>query len=143
MPVRSMLEEIASRIGGGGNLAFGARPMAPHDPPEIRGTTDRLFGEVGNDALFGGSAICRRMRLGWESRRNSHSVPVFRKSAGARLATPLTTSRLPPTPIQKLVFKCGICSAIQYSWRGDPRATKSSSAPLWLILATTAAESLK
>jgi len=46
-PVRELVERVAAAVGRPELVRYGARPMIPGDPPEIRAAVDRLTQEVG------------------------------------------------------------------------------------------------
>ncbi|WP_313899289.1 NAD(P)-dependent oxidoreductase [Methylobacterium sp. J-078] len=47
IPVRTLLEQLAARIGGAEHLDFGARPLNPAEPAVIESGTHILMGAVG------------------------------------------------------------------------------------------------
>jgi nucleoside-diphosphate-sugar epimerase len=52
IPVRTLLEGLAARIGGAEHLAFGARPLSPAEPPVIEAETRLLADALGFRARF-------------------------------------------------------------------------------------------
>jgi nucleoside-diphosphate-sugar epimerase len=52
VPVRSVLLAISNYVGGTDLIKFGARPMAPNDPPVIEASVTRIREEVGYHPRF-------------------------------------------------------------------------------------------
>jgi nucleoside-diphosphate-sugar epimerase len=52
IPVLTLLEGLAARIGGAEHLAFGARPLSPAEPPVIEAETRLLADALGFRARF-------------------------------------------------------------------------------------------